>query len=85
MSGAMSTRPGQGQEKELITAVEGIERKEGDIDRLLGGLMNEPDRAQNKLLRQLDMLLESLLGPEDLLDDGNYSRPFPPDNRVSSR
>ena len=75
----------QEPDREMVKAVEGIERKEGDIDRLLGGLMNEPDRKQKKLLRDLNLLLESLRGPEDSLDRGNYSRPFPPGNKYSSR
>jgi hypothetical protein len=70
-------------EREILVTPEGSNAPEQVIAQELGALIGEPDRRQKELLEDLERLHHSLHGPEDLLDRGNYSRPFPP--RTSSR
>jgi hypothetical protein len=46
-----------------------------------GELLGKLTPRQNKLLANLRRLFHSLRGPEDVLDEDNYSRPFPPQIR----
>lgn len=50
----------------------------------LGELLGKLTPRQNKLLANLRRLFHSLRGPEDVLDEDNYSRPFPPQIRNAS-
>jgi hypothetical protein len=54
----------------LVTAVEGIEEE-------IGQFVGTTDQRQKRLLANLGRLFHSLRGPEDVLDHGDYSRPFP--------
>jgi hypothetical protein len=47
----------------------------------VGELLGKLTPRQNKLLDNLRRLFHSLRGPEDVLDEDNYSRPFPPQIR----
>lgn len=51
----------------------------------LGELLGKLTPRQQKLLANLRRLHHSLRGPEDVLDEDNYSRPFPPQIRVSTK
>jgi hypothetical protein len=44
------------------------------LDRIGGSL----SKYQRKTLHNLERLIETLAGPEELLDEDGYSRPFPP-------
>jgi hypothetical protein len=50
----------------------------------LGELLGKLTPQQQKLLANLRRLHHSLRGPEDVLDEDNYSRPFPPHIRIKS-
>jgi DNA integrity scanning protein DisA with diadenylate cyclase activity len=52
-------------------------RQQG-IGEELGELIGKLDRHQKELLDDLVRLDQSLHGPEELLDRGDYSRPIPP-------
>jgi hypothetical protein len=64
--------------KEILQAVEGLGASEKAIQEQFGELIGEPDNRQQELLADLLRLHQSLRGPEQLLDRGSYSRPFPP-------
>ena len=65
-------------EQELVKAVDDIASSErGMLERIGGPLM----ARQKKQLENLGRLHRSLRGPEDVLDEANYSRPFPPTKR----
>jgi hypothetical protein len=44
----------------------------------LGEYLGFPDPDEQKIIADLNRLHHSLRGPENLLDKGNYSRPYPP-------
>jgi hypothetical protein len=64
-------------EKEMVKVVQELEATERAIQEEFGDFVDEPDSHQKKILVELGRLQLSLLGPEGLLDKGNYSRPIP--------
>jgi hypothetical protein len=62
-------------EQEMVKAVDDLESTDKAILERLGGPLTA---QQKKQLRDLSRLYDSLQGPEDALDQSNYSRPFPP-------
>jgi hypothetical protein len=64
--------------KELPKAVRALEATERDVDYFVAEITDRPDKQQRRLLEDLNRLLDSLRGPEELLDGTSYSRPFPP-------
>ncbi len=65
-------------ETEILKGVERVERGETVIQREIQDLPGQPTNRQRTLLEDLVRLHRSLRGPENVLDRGNYSRPFPP-------
>jgi hypothetical protein len=82
MSSATSSGDDTGQE--IVKGIQKLDAIEADIDTQFRGLTDEPNRRQKHLLDDLNRLVDSLRGPEELLDRGNYSRPFPPRNNTYS-
>ena len=60
------------------TPIEKLEATEVAIEHDLGQIAGKPSRHQRKIIENLSRLQRSLRGPENLLDRGGYSRPFPP-------
>ena len=64
-----------------IAFVENVSATEPANQEELGEFLGKLTPRQNKLLANLRRLFHSLRGPEDVLDEDNYSRPFPPQIR----
>ncbi len=70
------------EEPREIVVVEEQDPAEQAIQEELGEFLGAPDASQKKILADLARLHHSLRGPEKWLDQGNYSRPVPPNNRT---
>lgn len=63
-----------GTDEKVLKAITASETEiTADFDALVGS----PDTYQQKILKDLVRLQYSLRGPEEALDQGNYSRPIP--------
>ncbi len=69
-------------EQEMVKAVEELDDTEKAILERLGGALTT---RQKKRLEDLRRLHHTLRGPEDVLDHGNYSRPFPPHTHTGGK
>jgi hypothetical protein len=75
---AQNTR-GQG---EIVKDFRELDRTEKAMLERIGGTLT---KNQRETLADLERLVNSLAGPEDVLDSGNYGRPVPPrHSRTSS-
>jgi len=77
----MKSEPAENPEANEIVFVENASAAEPANQEELGELLGKLTPRQNKLLTNLRRLYHSLRGPEDVLDEDNYSRPFPPQIR----
>jgi hypothetical protein len=68
---AQSTR----DESEIARDFRELDRTEQAMLQRVGGSLTA---GQRMTLENLERLVKSLAGPEDVLDNDNYSRPFPP-------
>jgi hypothetical protein len=64
--------------KEFVKDVHKLEATEAAIQHEIRDFIGEPNTSQRQLLEDLARLRRSLRGPEEVLDKGSYSRPFPP-------
>ena len=71
----------EGNETNEIVVVQTTDPAEQALQQELAQFMGFPDADQKKILANLARLHHSLRGPENLLDKGNYSRPFPQTGR----
>jgi hypothetical protein len=76
-------KPDEDPGKEILQAVEGLGASEKAIQEQFGELISEPDNRQQALLADLLRLHKSQHGPEQMLDRGSYSRPFPPPFKIN--
>lgn len=69
-------------ENEIVKDFRELDRTEKAMLERIGGTLT---KSQRETLADLERLVNSLAGPEDVLDSGNYGRPVPPrHNRTSS-
>lgn len=79
----MESRKAVNLEANDIVFVENASAAEEANQEQVGELLGKLTPRQNTLLDNLRRLFHSLRGPEDVLDDDNYSRPFPSHGRIS--
>jgi len=62
-------------ENEIVKDFRELDRTEKAMLQRIGGSLT---KSQQETLADLERLVNSLTGPEDVLDSGNYGRPVPP-------